>query len=458
MELIQDRIEIDRERTVIASLVDHPDCYYKLPEIFAPEHFEVVAHQEIMRAIKHFQGKGQRYDWITLRDHLNKSGVLDVAGGEDYLAALMNVSAESWVVDGHASKIMDRAKQRTARQLMIRLQDMIATGTSTEQAIERTAQALLDLTAASNNSPVEHVSSVIQRYQDNIKSLIAMSDEDRLLATQGHSTGLIELDNMLNGGLKPGQMVVVAGRPGMGKSMLGMNIMRAMAKNNPDYPVIFFSMEMTKDNDLAPRLLADTLNIQLKALHAARLNDTEVSNWNKGIESIKSLNLYLDEETSTIDGMRIECRKLAARNGGKLGAIFIDYLQLMKEEGKKSRFEEVSTISREIKRLAKAMKCPVIALSQLSRKCEERGKNKRPIVSDLRESGQIEQDADIIMLLYRDDVYAKSEQRSSDAPGICEVDVAKHRNGGIGVVRTLFNGAYQRLENFDPHFYGGRDD
>ena len=443
----------DLEQMVLVSLINYPKSYYRLPEKFTADHFEKLAHQRIFQAIRYFNSAGERYDWVVISDYLTSKKQLEQAGGENYIKHLMEqINSEVSLIDIHANTIIAQANLRQARNLFSDLKELVDTGTSVNDAIERTAQKLLDLTSHTSNSTVEGFSSIVDRYHESLVTVASMTEEDRALSTQGLSTGLVDLDRMLNGGLKAGQMIVVAGRPGMGKSLLGLNIMRSMAKNSPQAPIIGFSMEMTKDNDLAPRLLADTLNIPLKHLTTGKLNSNDLESWNQGIKQAKSLNLYFDDQTTNIDAMRIECRKLAAKHGGKLGAIFIDYLQLA-NDANKNRFDEVSSISRKLKGLAKAMNCPVIALSQLSRKCEERGKNKRPLVSDLRESGQIEQDADVILLLYRDDVYAKAENRASTGAGICEVDVAKHRNGGVGVVFTRFNGHCQRLEDLDPHHY-----
>lgn len=445
--------DADLEKIMIATLVDVPKSYDRLPEYFRPEHFEYSIHQKIMRLIVKAATAGEAYTWTTIYDSLKQAGELINQQQEGYFQKLMTVHTEATVLDIHAKRLIEKARQRDAVRIFQGLEAAFNHGKNTQALIEQAAQDLLSLTLDSEASSVERLSDTIQRYKQNILNLIQMDDQQRLLATQGLSTGLADLDKMLNGGLKPGQMVVIAARPGMGKSLLGMNIMRSISRNAPDLPVLFFSLEMTKDNDLVPRFLADALNIPLTNLVTARMEERDVMNWQAGINSFNDLNVYLDDSTSTIDGVRIESRKLAARFKGKMGAIFVDYLQLMTVADQTDRYNDVSRISSDLKKLAKALKCPVIALSQLSRKCEER-RNKRPITSDLRESGQIEQDADIIMLLYRDDVYAKTEMRASQAPGICEVIVAKHRNGSSGTVHTHFNGAYQRLEDLDPHHYG----
>lgn len=452
------RIAQQQEQVLLATLINSPARHFELPAGFMPEHFESAAHQTIMGELNKFQAKNQKLDFLVLEQHLLENSLIHAAGGENYLLHLAGITQESSSVKFYAEQVMKRYKQRQAADIALDLQQRLNGSTEPEVLIESAAQALMDIGLERSHSSVEAFSVVADTFRDKLFKIATMSEQERLTATQGMSTGFPDLDKLLNGGLKPGHMVVVAARPAMGKSLLALNMVRSIARNNPDSPVMFFSLEMTKDSDLAPRLLSDLLSIPLKHLLSARLTPEDVAKWNSGIQRAKSLNIHLDDKTNTIEGIRIECRKLAAKHKGKLSAVFIDYMQLMKATVSAGRFEDITNLSIELKTLAKTLGCPVVAISQLSRKCEERGKNKRPIPSDLKESGQIEQDADVIMLLYRDDVYARQEGRKSQAAGVCEINIAKNRHGETGVVLTHFNGAYQRLEPIDPHFYGDHDD
>ena len=263
----------------------------------------------------------------------------------------------------------------------------------------------------------------------------------------GLKTPFEELNNKTQG-LQAGDLIIVAARPSMGKTTFAMNLAESILFNT-DLPVVVFSMEMPAES-IVMRLLSSWGAINQTHLRSGHMNEDEWGKLSNAVAHLHNKKLYIDDSTALPPSeVRSRCRRIAKDNDGKLGMVMVDYLQLMKVPGLgDNRVGEISEISRSLKALAREMNCPVVALSQLNRSLENRP-NKRPIMSDLRESGAIEQDADLIMFIYRDEVY----NENSDAKGTAEIIIGKQRNGPIGTVRLSFEGQFTRFGNLTPDFY-----
>jgi replicative DNA helicase len=263
----------------------------------------------------------------------------------------------------------------------------------------------------------------------------------------GLKTPFEELNNKTQG-LQAGDLIIVAARPSMGKTTFAMNLAESILFHT-DLPVVVFSMEMPAES-IVMRLLSSWGAINQTHLRSGQMNEDEWGKLSNAIAHLHAKKLYIDDSTALPPSeVRSRCRRIAKDNDGKLGMVMVDYLQLMKVPGLgDNRVGEISEISRSLKALAREMNCPVVALSQLNRSLENRP-NKRPIMSDLRESGAIEQDADLIMFIYRDEVY----NENSDAKGTAEIIIGKQRNGPIGTVRLSFEGQFTRFGNLTPEFY-----
>ena len=277
---------------------------------------------------------------------------------------------------------------------------------------------------------------------DKIQEL--KSNPDGMIGLQ---TPFVELNNKTQG-LQAGDLVIVAARPSMGKTTFAMNLAEGILFNE-DLPVVVFSMEMPAES-IVMRLLSSWGAINQTHLRSGQMNEDEWAKMMNAIQHLQSKHLYIDDSTALPPSeLRSRCRRIAKNHDGKLGAIIVDYLQLMKVPGLDgNRVGEISEISRSLKALARELECPVIALSQLNRSLENRP-NKRPIMSDLRESGAIEQDADLIMFIYRDEVY----NENSDHKGVAEIIIGKQRNGPIGTIRLGFEGQFTRFINLTPEYY-----
>jgi len=263
----------------------------------------------------------------------------------------------------------------------------------------------------------------------------------------GLRTPFTELNNKTQG-LQPGDLIIVAARPSMGKTTFAMNLAEGVLFHE-NLPVIVFSMEMPAES-IVMRLLSSWGQINQTSLRSAQMNEDEWARMMTAVAHLQDKHLYIDDSTALPPSeVRSRCRRIAKNHDGKIGMVIVDYLQLMKVPSLSgNRVEEISEISRSLKALARELNCPVIALSQLNRSLENRP-NKRPIMSDLRESGAIEQDADLITFIYRDEVY----NENSDLKGVAEIIIGKQRNGPIGTVRLAFEGQYTRFINLTPDHY-----
>ena len=399
------------------------------PDFYAPK------HEIIYNAILELYSKGEPTDVITVTDQLTKNGDLVKAGGADYLHTLTSIVPTAANAAFYADIVQEKATLRRLVEVGTKIAQM---GYKAEgDIIDLVNQAESDLYGVSNQGSGEDYVPLFDSIEDAVKMMeIAQKRGGEMV---GVPTGFAELDDMTHG-LHPGQLIILAARPAVGKSTLALDIARTAAiKHNK--PVIFFSLEMGRA-EIAMRLLSAESRIYLQNMRKGDLNDNDWARIASVRGEINSAPLYIDDSPNmTLVEIRAKCRRLAKRVG--LEMIVIDYIQLM-TSGKKveSRQQEVSEFSRALKLLAKELGVPVIAISQLNRN-SEKSENKKPELSHLRESGSLEQDADVVVLLHRDDINNREHPRAGEA----DLIVAKQRNGPTGTVVVNFLGQFSKFED-----------
>ncbi|MFW8566886.1 replicative DNA helicase [Orrella sp. 11846] len=439
---------IEAEQSVLGGLLLDNAAFERISDVLSEEDFYRQDHRLIWHHIFQLINLTRPADVITVHESLESAGKSDLSGGLAYLNSLAHNTPSAANIRRYAEIVRERAMLRK----LVSVADEIADMALNPQGKE--ANQLLDEIEARVFKIAEEGSRGEQGFQE-IQPLLAQVVEriDELYHREGDSditgipTGFIDLDRMTSG-LQPGDLVIVAGRPSMGKTSFSMNIAEQVAIEQ-GLPVAVFSMEMGAVQ-LAMRMIG---SVGLLDQHRMRTGKLRADDWPKlthAVERMESAQLYIDETPGlNVVELRARARRLS-RQCGRLGLIVIDYIQLMSTTGKRSenRATEISEISRSLKSLAKELDCPVVALSQLNRSLEQRP-NKRPIMSDLRESGAIEQDADVILFIYRDEVY------NPDSPdkGTAEIIIGKQRNGPIGTVRLTFQGESTRFLNFSAVGY-----
>lgn len=437
------------EQAVLAALMTIAESWESVADILAESDFYAARHRYIFKAIEKLANSNQPYDAVLVNDWLINQHLLEAAGGESYLMQLMSESPTSlFNLPSYAEKVKEFSTLRN----MISVSNEILQnaydpkGQSVRDILDRAETNIFSIAEQHNNrqsqSGPQPISSVVANVVTKLDELSKLEGN-----ITGLSTGFLELDNKTYG-MQAGDLIIVAARPSMGKTTFAMNLVESVLFNG-NLPALVFSMEMPADS-IAMRLISAFGRVHQGHLRSGKLDGDEWSKVIGSIAHIQEKHLYIDDSSALPPTeLRSRARRIAKQHGGKLGCIMVDYLQLMKVPGLgDNRVAEISEISRSLKALAKEMNCPVIALSQLNRSLENRP-NKRPVMSDLRESGAIEQDADLIMFIYRDEVYNKDSKEA----GTAEIIIGKQRNGPIGTVRLAFEGQYTRFSNLSPEFY-----
>ena len=441
---------IAAEQAVIGALMLDKQAWDKIADVLIEDDFYRRDHQLIFKTIKILAEKDSPLDVITLSETLEQLGWLEDAGGLPYLATLAKETPSAANVTAYADIVREKSILRQLIGSGADIADLAyyPKGRETMELIETAEQKVF------------HIADQYRRKGTGfrpIKPLLAMAIDriEMLFHREGHitgaSTGFTDFDE-LTSGLQASDLIIVAGRPSMGKTSFAMNLAEHVAIKE-QVPVAVFSMEMPGEQ-LAMRMISSLGRIDQHRVRTGKLEDDEWPRMTSAINILAETKLFIDDTPAmNPTEVRARCRRLARENDGKLGLVVLDYLQLMQSPGADNRVGEISEISRSLKALAKELNVPVIALSQLNRSLEQRP-NKRPVMSDLRESGAIEQDADIIVFIYRDEVYNKETQDK----GTAEIIIAKQRNGPIGTVRMTFLGQYTRFENFISDSPYGEDD
>ena len=440
----------EAEQSIIGGLLLENQVWDKIGTKLCEADFYRTEHRILFRAIANLASKSQPFDVVTLLDTLKSNKELDDAGGEAYLFELANNTPSVANVSAYADIVREKSVQRQLISVASAIADSAYNPGARDvpellDFAERKVFAIAEQTAGEGGPEV--IKSILVRAVEKIDALYHSGD-----AITGLATGLADLDE-LTSGLQPSDLIIVAGRPSMGKTTLVMNIAEHVAIK-ASKPVLVFSMEMPADS-LAMRMMSSLGRIDQHRIRTGKLEDDDWPRVTSAVHMLSEAPLFIDDSPALSPAeMRARARRLMKEHG-QLGLIVVDYLQLMKVAGFKAdnRTAEISEISRSLKSLAKELAVPVIALSQLNRSLEQR-QDKRPVMSDLRESGAIEQDADLICFIYRDEVY------NEDSPdkGCAEIIIAKQRNGPIGRVRVAFLGKYTRFEDLAFSGYQGNDD
>jgi replicative DNA helicase len=427
----------DAEKSVLGALMLDEDALFQIMEILKPDDFYSDAHKEIYRTAEELHRKSIPVDTLTVSDELKRRRSLDMAGGRGYIAALSTMVPATANAAQYARIVAEKA---VLRRLISASSEIM----NEAYGDKRDAREILDdaersIFAIAQMGQHKDFSRIGDVLFDNYKHINEIAN---LKGLTGLTTGFADL-NKRTSGLQKSDMIVIAARPGMGKTAFALNIahkaaLRARAK------ILIFSLEMSKEQ-LVYRFLSLESHVEITRLRDGKLNDDEWTRINEAMDVLQNTDIFIDD-TPGIPVMEIrnKARRMKSEHG--LDLIIVDYLQLMSESSRtENRNQEISVISRMLKQLAREMDCPVIVLSQLSREVEKR-RDKMPILSDLRDSGAIEQDADLIIFLHREDYYTDG----SDAPdatqnNLCRVIIAKHRNGETGLIELSWVGRYTKF-------------
>lgn len=435
---------IEAEQSILGAMLVYPSLVRTVvDQDLHAEEFYVEAHQRIFGCMMDLHENGQNVDVTTLITRLNDTSQLALVGGADYVIKL----SDSAVSSANGVFYIDIIKQRYHLRCLIETAEKIAeegfdSSSSLDDVLDHAEKEILEVTRSRRASEFQSSKEVVSRV---IKELVALRESDNHIT--GVRTGYQDLDRMTNG-FQRGDLIILAARPAMGKTALALNLGMYTALRNPG-AVAFFSLEMPAES-LMKRLLSAKSQVEGNKLRGGNISDDELNRLNEAGNELGAAKIFIDDSASIkVSQIFSKCRKLMSEYG--LSLIVIDYLQLISGSGRgggDNRQQEVSEISRNLKILAKEMNCPVIALSQLSRSVEQRT-DKQPMLSDLRESGAIEQDADIVMFLYREDYYKKTSEQEerSDINEVVDLNLAKHRNGSVGHVSLVFNKSISAFYN-----------
>lgn len=430
---------IEAEQSILGGLMLDNSAWEKVVERVSEKDFYRFDHRIIYRGMQSLAAKNQPLDVITLSETLAEMGKLDDAGGLAFLIELAKNTPSAANVAAYADIVYERSILRQLISVGNDISDsgFAPNGKKPVELLDDAERKVFQIAEkGSRSAGPSTIKSLLAKAVERIDTLFHSNS-----AITGLATGYSDFDDM-TAGLQPSDLLIVAGRPSMGKTTFAMNLVEnAIIKEKK--PVLVFSLEMPGDQ-LAMRLLSSLGQIEQHRLRTGKLQDDDWPRFSSAVSILSETQLLVDD-TPGMGPAEVRARaRRAMREHGELGLIVIDYLQLMQVPGsKENRTTEISEISRSLKLLAKELSVPVIALSQLNRELEHRP-NKRPIMSDLRESGAIEQDADVIVFIYRDEVYNKE----SPEKGTAEIIIAKQRNGPTGTVRLTFRGEYCRFENF----------
>ncbi len=433
---------IEAEQSVLGGLLLDNAAYDRIADFVSADDFYRFDHRLIFQHIVRLVSAAKPADVITVFESLTSAGKAEEVGGLSYLNALAQNTPSAANIRRYAEIVRDRGVLRK----LITVSDEIAgnafnpQGREVKQLLDDAESKIFAIAeeGARGTKGFTEIQPLLTQVVERIDELYNRDNQSEIT---GVPTGMIDLDRMTSG-LQPGDLIIVAGRPSMGKTAFSVNIGENVAIDS-GLPVAIFSMEMG-GTQLAMRMLGSDGRLDQHRLRTGRLNDEDWPRLTHAIQKMNEAQIFIDE-TPALSSIELRARsRRLARTCGKLGLIIVDYLQLMSANSPgENRATEISEISRNLKGLAKELNCPVIALSQLNRSLEQRP-NKRPVMSDLRESGAIEQDADLILFIYRDEVY------NPDSPdkGSAEIIIGKQRNGPIGSVRTTFLGQFTRFENY----------
>ncbi|MDD4564419.1 MAG: replicative DNA helicase [Eubacteriales bacterium] len=424
----------DAEKSVLGAILLDKEALYEVLEILKPEDFYSEMHKEIYSGIIELYRKGQPVDILTVSEELKKRKSLEMVGGRAYIALLSSVVPSTSNAGEYAKIIAEKAM---LRMLISASSDIIEKAyqekMESAEVLDFAERGIFEIAQSRQNKDYQAIKDVLW---NNITMIDEMSKREGNIT--GLTTGFADLDAKTSG-MQKSDLIMLAARPSMGKTAFALNIAQhAAIKGNAK--ILIFSLEMSQEQ-LGQRMLSMESRLEIQKLKTGNLERQDWDQIHIALDTLSKTSIYIDD-TPGITPMEIKnkCRRLKAEKG--LDLVVIDYLQLMTLEGRtENRQQEITAISRFLKQLAREMDCPVLVLSQLSRAPEQRSDH-RPILSDLRESGSIEQDADIVMFLYRDEYYYPD---TTEKPNVCEVNIAKQRSGPTGSIELTWLGKYTRF-------------
>ena len=433
----------DLEKAVLGGLMLETERYDNVSLIIASSDFEGQDHQNIFQSMGELVHSNKPLDPLTVSGRLDSKNLLTRAGGKNYLIDLASSSPSAANLEAYAEMIRQKSIARKLMKINSEISELIINpqGKDAESLLDEAETKIFSL-----NDEASRTSSNIQKLDELIPKTIDKLNESAAAGSSllGASTGYKDLDKELMG-LQDGDLIIIAARPSMGKTALAMNVVENMATNKDiKGGVLVFSLEMPAES-LTTRLLASHAKINQQKVRSASMNQNDLKRFMESSSTLKDLPLYIDDSSMiTPMELRARARRIYRQEPNGLSLIVVDYLQLMQlPASTENRVNQISEISRSLKMLAKELNVPVVALSQLNRAVEQRP-NKRPVMSDLRDSGAIEQDADVILFIYRDIVYNEDSEEGNKA----EIIIAKQRNGPIGKVRLTFLKEFTRFEDF----------
>ncbi|WP_434797870.1 replicative DNA helicase [Terrisporobacter vanillatitrophus] len=424
---------VESEQSILGSIILDKDAIITVAETINPGDFYKEAHKIIYESMLKLNSNNEPIDLITLIEELRKEGHLDNVGGISYLTSLSTIVPTTSNVKYYANIVKEKS---VMRQLIKASNEIINLGydasTDVQEILDKAEKNIFNISQEKNSDDIQPINLVLQDTFDMIERLCTDKSD-----VTGITTGFTDLNKKING-LQRTDLILLAARPAMGKTAFSLNLVQNAALKG-DASVAVFSLEMSKEQ-LVQRMLSAQSNVELSKIKTGSLGESDWPRIIDGMAVLSEANIFIDDTPGIkISEIRSKCRRLKIEKG--LDLILIDYLQLMEGEGKnENRQQEIAKISRSLKILAKELDCPVVALSQLSRSPELR-KDHRPILSDLRESGSIEQDADIVMFLYRDEYYHDDSEKKN----IGEVIIAKNRHGETGNVELVWFGQVQKF-------------
>jgi len=430
---------IEAEMSILGGILLENEAINRVLDVLVPDDFYRESHRKIMKAMIELNEHREPCDLVTLTTVLKKRGELEEVGGGAYLATLVDYVPTAANIAYYSRIVKEKA---IARNLISVATEIVTDGydeqSEIEELLDKAQRTIFDISENRIKSPYHQLNTILKDSIKYIEELFEKKDH-----VTGVPTGFLDLDQK-TAGFQRGDLIIIAGRPSMGKTAFALNIAQyASVHAEPRHPVAVFSLEMSKEQ-LVTRLLCSEARVDASRLRTGHLIDGEWEKILRGAERLFEAKIFIDDTPAiSVLEMRSKARRLKAEHG--IGMIVVDYLQLMRgSSSPESRQQEISEISRSLKALAKELSVPVVALSQLNRGLESRT-DKRPMMSDLRESGAIEQDADVIMFVYRDEVYNKE---NPEVKGRAEIIIGKQRNGPIGTVDLTFLGEYTRFENY----------
>lgn len=435
---------IEAEQAVLGTILLQDKALLKIVELLEPEDFYRDAHKIIFAAMRTLFEKHEPHDLITVTGLLNDQNKLETIGGAAYLASLTDIIPFAGTLLHHAQIIRKKSVLRrliqTTSEVAARCYD---TQDDIESLVDQAEKTIFEIAHSNKGQGFQAMSTIVPRAFERITKLF-----DKQEHITGVATGYDELDRM-TAGMQPAELIILAARPSMGKTALAMNIVQHAALIGK-VAVAVFSLEMSMES-LALRMLCSVGRIDSQRIRTGKLHDNDWPKLTRATGMLADAPIYIDDTAGlTVLEMRAKARRLKSEHD--LGMVVVDYLQLMQgKSNSENRAQEISEISRSLKAMAKELNVPVLALSQLNRSLENRT-DKRPQLADLRESGAIEQDADVIMFIYRDEVYNRSEDNPNR--GLAEVIIGKQRNGPTGMIKMTFLGEYTTFENYTSRMSG----